>query len=78
MGLEPWYLDMWLFVGIFMTGFAALFAFIGFIMVAVEGRKGWPPKLNAVIVMFITLGWLWPIALVIAIPTSIYRAVRNK
>lgn len=74
---DQWWLDLWATMAIACAAFALLFAVIGMLIVAFEGRKGWPMELTYVIVMFLATGILFP--LVVLIPfVAIYRAVTDK
>lgn len=77
MMVETWWLDLWLTLIFGMTGFGLLFAIIGVMMVAAQGRSGWPRELTVVVFGFPLVGLLAP--LIVLLPfVALYRAVKDK
>lgn len=73
-----WFLDLYLFMGAMMLGFALFFLLIMLIIVAVEGRQAWEEKWTALLVMFGGMAVLWPVLLIGAPLYGIYRLVTGK
>lgn len=77
-GLEPWWLDLWVFMASLMAVFAGVLASIGCGLVLFEGRKAWTRELTGTILFLLGFGLFFPLVIVVAVLVFIYRVVTGE